>query len=349
GWWAWSQLDQLALDATSPTTGVVTPTFIAYLPTMLYFLVRLVLLLPRVVHLAAIYFSMALVAFESTTSDGIYEGLPRWPSLSTPTGCLRSLDWFGTVVFAMSGSLTAASSGADLHGCILVGTITAVGGGTLRDALVLNHTPSWVEEWEYLVLSAFAATVTVYWWHRIQSGQPFWMGLTLKALDGGEGDLMQWGDAIGVGAFAVIGAMNGIRASQPIVVSALCGVMTATFGGMVRDVLLHRPVRILHPYADTYASIALASAGSYLAMQAVPAFRPFQGSRILLSVMVAVVLRHQAWSKGWRLPYWDVVQVMVYDNQDPRNLAMKKTISDGNLSDTNTDDTCTSANDLLRV
>jgi hypothetical protein len=53
------------------------------------------------------------------------EGLPRWPQLSSATGILRSLDWLGTVVFAASGSLTAATMGCDILGCSIIGTITA--------------------------------------------------------------------------------------------------------------------------------------------------------------------------------------------------------------------------------
>ncbi|RHY36324.1 hypothetical protein DYB38_004022 [Aphanomyces astaci] len=315
---------------------------------MLYFLLRLATHLPRLCRLALAFVSTALASFESSGQlSFVHEGLPRWPNLWTPTGCLRFLDWFGTVVFAMSGSLAGASSGADLNGCILIGTVTAVGGGTLRDALVLNTSPSWVDEWEYLVISAVSATVAVYVWHRLRPGCPLWLGLTLKAADCGEGDLMQWGDAIGVGAFAVIGAMNGIRGNRPMIVSALCGVMTATFGGMVRDMLLHRPVRILHPYADTYAPIALVGAVSYLGMQAVAPLQQFQGCRILISVTLTVFLRQQAWTNGWRLPHWNINQEVVQMNQDPRVIKiMQKTMSDGNLSDTNTDDTFASSDDL---
>ncbi|KAF0693148.1 hypothetical protein As57867_015789, partial [Aphanomyces stellatus] len=227
-----------------------------------------------------------------------------------------SLDWFGTVVFAVSGSVTATTAGCDLLGCTLVGTITAVGGGTLHDALVLGKQPFWVDECEYLVLSAAAAAVAFYAWGELEPGQDILApGVTLKAADGGEGTLMDWGDAIGVGAFAVIGAMNGIRAQCPIFVSAMCGMMTATFGGLTRDTLLHRPVRILHrpvrilhrpvrilhPYADTYAPIAFTGAAAYLAMRAVAPAR--QGLRIASCVGLAAGLRQQAWTHGWRLPH----------------------------------------------
>lgn len=129
---------------------------------------------------------------------------------------------------------------------------------------------------------------------------------------------MDWGDAVGVGAFAVIGAMNGIRGNCPALVSAICGMMTATFGGLTRDTLLNRPVRILHPYSDTYAPIAFSSAASYLALRAVAP--QWQGARILTAVGMAVALRHQAWSHGWRLPRWETsLQQVVVDSRDPRN------------------------------
>lgn len=76
---------------------------------------------------------------------GFREGLPRFPDPTTPTGILRGLDYFGTLVFAASGGLTAATCGCDLLGTLAVGTITAVGGGTIRDTIVLNKQPFWFE------------------------------------------------------------------------------------------------------------------------------------------------------------------------------------------------------------
>ena len=58
--------------------------------------------------------------------------------------------------------------------------------------------------------------------------------------------------------------MNGIRAGVPCAAAVACGMFTATFGGVVRDVLMHRPVRILHSYADIYATTALSGATVYM-------------------------------------------------------------------------------------
>jgi uncharacterized membrane protein YeiH len=58
----------------------------------------------------------------------------------------------------------------------------------------------------------------------------------------------------------IVGVMNGIKAGVPCAAAIACGVFTATFGGVVRDVLLQRPVRILHSYTDIYATTALSGA-----------------------------------------------------------------------------------------
>ncbi len=113
--------------------------------------------------------------------------------------------------------------------------------------------------------------------------------------------------------------MNGIRANSPALISAICGMMTSTFGGLTRDTLLNRPVRILHPYSDTYAPIAFASASTYLGLRAVAP--QMQGLRIAAAVAAAVYLRHEAWTKGWRLPFWSPnTQTLSHSSTDPRGI-----------------------------
>ena len=84
--------------------------------------------------------------------------------------------------------------------------------------------------------------------------------------------------------------------------AALCGMVTATFGGMVRDVLCRRPARILHSKADIYASTALAGATAFLALRS--AGMPV-GVRILGGVGTAVALRYWAWTQGIRLSTYE--------------------------------------------
>ncbi|KAI9338818.1 UPF0126 domain-containing protein [Obelidium mucronatum] len=221
----------------------------------------------------------------SKSSTTPHEGLPRWPGVATAAGLLRTLDWGGTWAFATSGALAAAAGGCDVFGAALVGTATAVGGGTLRDALVLGARPFWVAEPEYLLLSAAAAVAAF--------GACAWLDARHRE---NADKLLECADAVGLGAFSVIGAMNGVRA---------------------KDVLLNRPVRILHPYADTYAPIALTGASSYLALRAIAP--QYQAFRIFSSIGLVVFLRQQAGTHGWRMPHWDLPgQSVVFSNSDPR-------------------------------
>jgi uncharacterized membrane protein YeiH len=106
-------------------------------------------------------------------------------------------------------------------------------------------------------------------------------------------------DALGVGAFCVIGAQNGIRAGVPCAAAVACGMFTATFGGVVRDVLMERPVRILHSYTDIYATTALGGATTYMLVRrmGLPV-----STRIIAGFSVAVALRVAANKHDWRLP-----------------------------------------------
>ena len=82
--------------------------------------------------------------------------LSAWPRYSNSTrtfarsrcshvGLVRDADRVGTVAFAVSGAITAGGVGMDALGCTVVGTVTAIGGGTFRDAIILSQRPFWVE------------------------------------------------------------------------------------------------------------------------------------------------------------------------------------------------------------
>jgi hypothetical protein len=73
------------------------------------------------------------------------DGMTRWPGLTSAQGLLRTFDWVGTMSFAASGCLTAGNMGLDVFGCSVVGTITALGGGTVRD-MMLAQRVGWMDE-----------------------------------------------------------------------------------------------------------------------------------------------------------------------------------------------------------
>eukprot|EP00668_Euglena_longa_P036041 GGOE01046307.1.p1 GENE.GGOE01046307.1~~GGOE01046307.1.p1 ORF type:complete len:286 (-),score=61.07 GGOE01046307.1:398-1255(-) len=213
-----------------------------------------------------------------------YDGMPRYPNF-TPGGALRAMDYIGTVAFAMSGCITAGLTGMDLLGCVVVGTITSIGGGTIRDLLIGNSPVFWVVEYEYLIMCLVVATATFFF--LVAFGQK------------DEPALLWWADTVGVGAFCVIGAQNGIRRGCHPLICVACGMFTATFGGAIRDVLCNRPVRILHSHAEIYASTAIAGATVYMATKVAGLPLVY---RIGTGFTVAAVLRIVATEKGIRLP-----------------------------------------------
>jgi uncharacterized membrane protein YeiH len=137
--------------------------------------------------------------------------MQRWPGLHSARHQLRGMDYIGTLSFASSGAIAAATAQMDLLGALFVGTVTAVGGGTIRDAVVLSKRPFWTEETEYIYMSLLAAGATFALWPRDADNQPL------------DHEVLNWVDALGVGAFAVIGAQNAIRARMPIIVTVRLG------------------------------------------------------------------------------------------------------------------------------
>lgn len=236
----------------------------------------------------------SFLRFSSSTSRTpavVADGLDRIPHLSSARGVLRGLDWAGTAVFAASGSIAAAECGFDLLGAVAVGTVTAVGGGTLRDIVIFTRPPFWSGaapdggEPEYLLLAFFSAAAAF---------------LCVPLLGVPNDDAA---DAVALGAFAVIGAMNGARAGLPMLQSILCGVVTGTGGGTIRDVWLRRPVRIFHSHKELYATCAATGAFSFLSAPRAWSF----AVRVALGVGSTAAMRAVSIAAPLKLPTWEAL------------------------------------------
>ncbi|MEO1658540.1 MAG: trimeric intracellular cation channel family protein [Pseudomonadota bacterium] len=146
-------------------------------------------------------------------------------------------DRVGTFVFALSGGIAAVRRDMDLFGVIMLAFLPAVGGGTLRD-LLLDVPVFWLEDtWVLLFavaggLAAFFAASTIDAWKPLR-----------------------WADAAGLALFAVAGAAKALELDHNLVVVTMMGVITATFGGLLRDVVANREPLILKE--DIYATAAL--------------------------------------------------------------------------------------------
>jgi uncharacterized membrane protein YeiH len=163
---------------------------------------------------------------------------------------MYALDLLGVAVFATSGALKASQKRMDLFGFMLVATVTGIGGGTLRDLLLGIRPVFWVVQVEYLAICAALAVVVFFVAHRLRSRQRW----------------LVWADAVGLATFCVVGAQVASAAGTPMAVAVLMGVMTATFGGVIRDVLCGEIPLILQ--REIYATAAGAGALVYVGAMA---------------------------------------------------------------------------------
>jgi uncharacterized membrane protein YeiH len=134
------------------------------------------------------------------------------------------LDYFGTVVFAITGCLIAARKQSDILAFILLGLVTAVGGGTLRDLLIGRTPIFWLTNEIYILLCIGTALVMFVGLHHLNRIKHY------KAF-------LLWSDAIGLATFTMIGTHIALESGVGFVPAILLGVTTACFGGVLRDLL----------------------------------------------------------------------------------------------------------------
>ncbi len=149
--------------------------------------------------------------------------------------------YFGDVVFSVSGALAAGKRKMDVVGYVLIGVVTGLGGGTLRD-LLLGRPVWWTRNSLELLLCITAALCTYFWVFRPSNRY----------------NATAWFDALGLSAFTVTGSGIAMQWGVPWEVAIFMGVMTATGGGVIRDVLTDTRPMIL--CGQLYAVAALAGA-----------------------------------------------------------------------------------------
>jgi uncharacterized membrane protein YeiH len=197
------------------------------------------------------------------------------------------LEAAGVVVFALTGALVAARKRMDPFGFILLATVTGVGGGTLRD-LLLDRRVFWIEApSDVMLCTAVALTAWA-----IAYAKP-------GMLDGwGAKRLLIWADAAGLALFAVVGAQKGLASGVPIVSAIAFGAMTATFGGIIRDILAGDRPMVLWS-RDFYVTAAAAGA----AMTVVLAQIGLDARLVMLGGLAAGFgLRAGSLLFGWSFP-----------------------------------------------
>lgn len=156
---------------------------------------------------------------------------------------LQIADALGVFVFALSGGLLASRKGMDLFGILVISLLPAIGGGTLRD-LLLDRPVFWLEESNVIIVALAGGIVSAVLGERIAR---------FKALI--------WFDAMGLSLFCVIGAQAAHSLGYGPIVVVMMGTITASFGGLMRDVVCNEVPLILRE--DIYATAALVGAFAF--------------------------------------------------------------------------------------
>ncbi|MDQ1770299.1 trimeric intracellular cation channel family protein [Labilibaculum sp. A4] len=134
---------------------------------------------------------------------------------------LYGFDLLGTLVFAISGTLSAANKKLDLFGAYFIGFITAIGGGTLRDVILGNFPVGWISDINYLIVISIGVALTFLFKEHI---------MTLKRT-------LFLFDTIGIGVFTIIGIEKSLNLGIHPFLSIIMGLFSAVMGGVIRDTL----------------------------------------------------------------------------------------------------------------
>jgi uncharacterized membrane protein YeiH len=195
---------------------------------------------------------------------------------------LQLLDYLGVGLFAVSGALAASRKQLDIVAFIFFAVVTGVGGGTLRD-LLIGEPVFWVVNAWYLIVPMAVAVLVYLTAHLLES--------RYKAL--------LWADAVGLAAYAVMGAAKSLAVGVSAPAAVAMGLMTATFGGIIRDVIAAEPSVMLR--REVY--ITAAFVGSAVFVVLVEMGLPFWVAAGL-GAALAFLVRAGALIWGWVLPVY---------------------------------------------
>ncbi len=196
---------------------------------------------------------------------------------------LVALDYASALIFAASGALAASRAQLDLVGFAFLASLTALGGGTVRD-LLLDRTIFWIADPLPLAIASGAAVLVFFTAHLLESRQTVLMWLDAVALP--------------IAVAAGVRAATEMDQSAPIIV--LMGIATGCFGGLLRDIVANE-VPLLIRTGKLYVTAALAGAAAAIATDRLTG----DATLALVACMaVAFTLRGGSLAFGWRLPVY---------------------------------------------
>jgi uncharacterized membrane protein YeiH len=196
---------------------------------------------------------------------------------------LEFLDYAAIALFAGTGALSASRKQLDLVGFVFLASITGIGGGTFRDVILGALPVFWVRNPDYVLVCVAAGVLVYFTAHFFESRYR----------------ILLWLDAAGMAAYAALGAAKGLTATGSPVVAIVTGMLTATFGGVLRDIVAGEPSVLLRP--EIYISAALAGSAMFTAADAL-GFG--QNACFAAAMLTAFAIRGGALRYGWSFPVY---------------------------------------------
>ncbi|MFN3663491.1 trimeric intracellular cation channel family protein [Yoonia sp.] len=194
---------------------------------------------------------------------------------------LMVLDYAAVFVFALTGALVASRAQLDIVGFVFVASLTAVGGGTIRDVILNRDTVFWVADPTYILVAASAA-VAVFW--------------TAHLLESRYRTIL-WLDACALAIAVPAGVAVALALGQPWAIVVMMGIITGCMGGLMRDVVCNE-VPLVLKQGELYVTCALAGGLSALLALAFALPTPLA---LLVCAGVTFALRAGSLLFGWKL------------------------------------------------
>ncbi|SIS63433.1 trimeric intracellular cation channel family protein [Paracoccus saliphilus] len=199
-------------------------------------------------------------------------------------GLLVMLDYGAVLIFALTGALVASRAQLDPVGFIFMAALTAVGGGTLRDLILGRETVFWVEQPTYILIAAGAALLVFWTAHLFESRYR----------------LLVWLDSVALAVAVAAGVGVAMEEGYGPVIIVIMGIVTGTFGGLMRDVVGNEVPLVLKQgqlYLTAAFGGALMAAGlDWLGFQ--------RGEALIACAVIVWVLRAGSLIWGWKLPVY---------------------------------------------
>lgn len=182
------------------------------------------------------------------------------------------IDILGTVAFAISGVLVAMEKKLDLFGVLIIAFVTAIGGGTLRDFLIGNTPVGWMTTPVYLITITATVIAAILFVNQLRY---FRKSLFLF-------------DTIGIGLYTMVGVEKGLNAGLSPVICIILGTITASFGGVIRDILCNEIPVIFRK--EVYATICILGGIIYFILIQFPMNTTYAYIAAILSIIVMRLL-----------------------------------------------------------